>query len=187
MIGRGKRATAAAAGFTMKVTLSLGAALALFAPSCSVALHAQTAAPVQAAATAAGDADSKSIFGMWMIHMPPGPKPANYSNTDFARGPLSMTPYGVEKFSEVKSTFGPHAVSISESNEPTFKCFPPGVPAVYTFLYPVEIVKAPDEVIMLASSVAARRGKIANRMPSPARGSTSARAATSARNRRRRC
>lgn len=146
---RGKRATGLAADFAMKVTLSVAAALALFAPTCSVALRAQTAAPAAASAAATGEADSKSIFGMWMIHMPPGPKPANYSNTDLARGPLSMTPYGIQKFSEVKSTFGPHAVSISESNEPTFKCFPPGVPAVYTFLYPVEIVKAPDEVIML--------------------------------------
>ena len=133
----GKRATGVGGGPALKLTLSL-AALALFAPSCSVALHAQTAAPATSAISAtAGDADSKSIFGMWMIHLPPGPKRPNYSNTDLARGPLAMTPYGIEKFSEVKSTFGPHSVSISESNEPTFKCFPPGVPAVYTFLYPV--------------------------------------------------
>jgi hypothetical protein len=145
----GKRAAGVAAVPAFKLTLSLAAALALFAPSCSVALHAQTAATAAASAGASGDVDSKSIFGMWMIHLPPGPKRPNYSNTDLARGPLSMTPYGIEKFSEVKSTFGPHSVSISESNEPTFKCFPPGVPAVYTFLYPVEIVQAPNEVIML--------------------------------------
>jgi len=118
-----------------------------------VALRGGTADHQSAEKASPGTAqstDSTSLFGIWMIHAPPpGAKPANFSSTDLTRGELSMTPLGKEKFSDAKPTFGPRAVSIAESNEPTFKCFPPGVPAIYTYLYPVQIVQSPGEIIML--------------------------------------
>jgi len=107
----------------------------------------QSAAPAAPAAASAGDLTS--FAGIWMTHTPPPPKPANYSITDLSRGELSMTPFGKAKFAEAKPTFGPKGYSIGESNEPTFQCFPPGVPAIYTYLYPVQIVPASGEVIML--------------------------------------
>jgi hypothetical protein len=116
----------------------------------AAALPAQAPQESSAGATAAApDVAAANFSGIWMTHAPPSPKPANYSITDLTRGEISMTPYGKAKFAEAKPTFGAKAYSIADSNEPTFQCFPPGVPAVYTYLYPVQIVPTQGEVILL--------------------------------------
>jgi hypothetical protein len=118
----------------------------------AVALPAQTTpqSPSGAEAVAAQSGGAAAnLAGIWMLHAPPGGKIPNYSSTDLSRSELSMTPYGKAKFSQTKPTFGPRAGSIADSNEPTFQCFPPGVPAIYTYLYPLQVVPAQGEVIML--------------------------------------
>ena len=60
-----------------------------------------------------------------------------------------MTPWAEKRYSEAKSTFGPRAVPVEESNSPDYGCLPPGVPYIYFRPHPFEFVQAPDRVIML--------------------------------------
>jgi hypothetical protein len=63
------------------------------------------------------------------------------------KGPLPMTPWGLEKFKANRPT-GPSTTSI-DSNDPDFQCFPSGVPRIYMFLYPIEFVHTPGRVLIL--------------------------------------
>jgi len=62
-----------------------------------------------------------------------------------------MTPWGEEKFNAAKPNGGAKGVSLAESNDPALKCFPPGVPRIYTSRLgaPFEIVQSQGRVIML--------------------------------------
>ena len=61
---------------------------------------------------------------------------------------LPMTPWGEERFRANKATFGPNQVASAESTDPTARCLPPGVPAIYLFTFPMEIIQIPGRVIM---------------------------------------
>ena len=63
------------------------------------------------------------------------------------KGPLPLTAWGQEKFKANRPT-GPNTTAI-DSNDPDFQCFPSGVPRIYLFLYPLEIVHTPGRVLML--------------------------------------
>jgi hypothetical protein len=61
-----------------------------------------------------------------------------------------MTPWGMARFKANKPNLGPHAVTLAETNDPTTKCFPPGVPRIYLVRgEPVEIIQIPGRVVML--------------------------------------
>jgi hypothetical protein len=62
----------------------------------------------------------------------------------------SMTPWAEAKFKASKPAVGPNAVSLSETNDPIMKCYPPGVPRIYLIrAEPVEILQIPGRVVML--------------------------------------
>src|ERR1700680_1962624 len=63
------------------------------------------------------------------------------------KGPLPMTPWGLEKLKANRPT-GQNVSSI-DSNDPDFQCFPSGVPRIYLFLYPIEFVHTPGRVLVL--------------------------------------
>jgi hypothetical protein len=63
------------------------------------------------------------------------------------KGPLPLTAWGQERFKANRPT-GPNITAI-DSNDPDFQCFPSGVPRIYLFLYPLEIVHTPGRVLML--------------------------------------
>lgn len=64
--------------------------------------------------------------------------------------PMKTLPYTAWGEEKLKSNvpIGPHATAI-DSNDPDFKCFPSGVPRIYLFLYPMEIIHTPGRVLML--------------------------------------
>ena len=61
-----------------------------------------------------------------------------------------MTPWAEAKFKAAKPNVGPNAVNISETNDPTLNCAPPGVPRVYLMRgEPVEIMQTAAKTVML--------------------------------------
>jgi hypothetical protein len=63
------------------------------------------------------------------------------------KGPLPLTAWGQERMKANHPT-GPKTSAI-DSDDPDFQCFPSGVPRIYLFLYPMEIVHTPGRVLML--------------------------------------
>jgi len=69
-----------------------------------------------------------------------------------------MTAWGEEQYKAAKSSFGSHAYSIAETNDPVYHgCYPPGVPRVYLHPWPMQIVQARDEIVMLFEYDSLRR------------------------------
>src|SRR5260370_557504 len=63
------------------------------------------------------------------------------------KGPLPLTAWGQEKMKSNRPT-GSETTAI-DSNDPDFQCFPSGVPRIYLFLYPMEIIHTPGRVLQL--------------------------------------
>ena len=63
------------------------------------------------------------------------------------KGPLPLTAWGQEQLKAHRPT-GPKTSAI-DSDDPDFQCFPSGVPRIYLFLYPMEIIHTPGRVLML--------------------------------------
>lgn len=60
-----------------------------------------------------------------------------------------MTAWGQEQFKAARSVFGPDKTTPKLSNDPVYRCYPPGLPRIYLHPKPIEIVQLPDEVVML--------------------------------------
>ena len=60
---------------------------------------------------------------------------------------LPYTPLAVEKMKS-EHPIGSNTTAV-DSDDPDFRCFPSGVPRIYLFLYPMEIVHTPGRVLML--------------------------------------
>ena len=60
-----------------------------------------------------------------------------------------LTPWGKEKLTAARPTFGPNNVAVAETNDPVYKCFPPGTPRIYFHPFPVEIIQTPGRVLMV--------------------------------------
>jgi len=63
------------------------------------------------------------------------------------KGPLPLTPWGLERTKANRPT-GPTVTAV-DSNDPDFQCFPSGVPRIYLFLYPMEIIHTPGRVLQV--------------------------------------
>lgn len=63
------------------------------------------------------------------------------------KGPLPLTPWGEAKLKANRPTGVSRTAA--DSDDPDFKCFPAGVPRIYLFLYPMEIIHTPGRVLML--------------------------------------
>jgi hypothetical protein len=75
--------------------------------------------------------------------------PANWLDSDGKRlENLPLTALGLAKFKANRATHGSHQVASTTSTEPIAKCLPPGVPAIYQFIFPMEIIQIPGRVIM---------------------------------------
>ena len=61
---------------------------------------------------------------------------------------LPLTPWGEEQFKASRATHGANMVPSATSTEPIAKCLPPGVPAIYMFIFPMEIMQIPGRVVM---------------------------------------
>jgi len=61
-----------------------------------------------------------------------------------------MTAWSQAQFDAAKSSFGLHTYPLAETNDPLYhSCTPPGLPRVYLHPFPMEIVQAPGEIIIL--------------------------------------
>ena len=125
---------------------ALAAIAVLVLSSCVLA---QTAEPQGAARPSAPD-----LTGVWRRSRRPPDNARKYTMYEIS-GVLtlqepSMTPWGEAQYKAAKPNYGSHAVPISDSNDPVFKCFPPGVPRVYLMRVgqPFEIMQIPGRVVM---------------------------------------
>jgi hypothetical protein len=94
------------------------------------------------------------LTGVWRRSRRPPDNARRYTMHEIA-GTLTlqqppMTPWGKARYEAAKPNVGSRGVSISETNDPIFKCFPPGVPRIYLMRVgqPLEIMQIPDRVIM---------------------------------------
>jgi hypothetical protein len=102
------------------------------------------------AASAQSTAPIPDFTGVWMH---PLKLPTTFDPSDpKGLGPglrLPMTPWAEAKFKAAKPSHGGPGVTLLETNDPVFKCFPPGVPRIYLEFLPMEIIQIPGRVIML--------------------------------------
>jgi hypothetical protein len=94
------------------------------------------------------------ISGVWRRSRRPPDNARKYTIFELAMSITNeeppMTPWGMARFKANKPNFGPRAVTLAATNDPTAKCFPPGVPRIYLMrAEPMEIVQIPGRVIML--------------------------------------
>jgi hypothetical protein len=102
----------------------------------------------------AGKDPAKDFTGVWRRTRRPPDSARQYSTFELVFSFMTpnppMTAWGEEKFKAVKPDAGPQGVSLSETNDPVFKCFPPGVPRIYLQRgLPFEIMQNPGRVLML--------------------------------------
>lgn len=94
---------------------------------------------------------SPDLSGVWNPSAPKGAPIAvliAYYST-FGKGEPAMTPWAEAQYKAAKPSFGPKSVTMEETNDPVYKCFPPGVPRVYLHPFPMQIVQIPGQLIML--------------------------------------
>ena len=109
-------------------------------------LPAQTAESQQAKAQALGFSPSSSpdLSGVWNRRGSPNTRYLGYA---FTKDEPAMTPWAEEKFKANRPSFGPHAVT--DTNDPTYSCFLPGIPRIYVHPDPFEIIQTPGRVVMV--------------------------------------
>ena len=86
-------------------------------------------------------AKTPDISGIWSAR--------GLSAQIYEKGDQYMTPWAKEKLAEAKPSFGPKAVLLTETNDPVYKCYPPGVPRIYFHPFPLQIVQIPGQVILM--------------------------------------
>jgi len=72
-----------------------------------------------------------------------------YENYAFSEEPPPMTPWAQARFQASRPVFGPNAVAVADTNDPTYRCLPPGVPRIYAHPAPFEIFQFSDRVMIV--------------------------------------
>jgi len=134
------------------VPLTLALLAVVVALASTRATRAQSAETNMAKAQASGQL--ADLSGVWRRSRRPPDNARKYTIYELALSLTNekpqMTPWGAAKFKANKPNLGPNAVSLSETNDPIMKCFPPGVPRVYLVrAEPLEIMQVPGRVVML--------------------------------------
>jgi hypothetical protein len=94
------------------------------------------------------------LSGIWIRSRIPPDKARRYTRFELALAlptqGLSMTPWGEAKFKTAKPNVGPNPVPLKDSNDPSLKCLPSGVPRIYLERgEPFEILQVPGKVVMI--------------------------------------
>ncbi len=119
-------------------------AVCIFSP----ALFAQTVAR-QEAAPAAAPASIPDFSGLWS-RLRDGAVARGYQNyvLDFGMTDSPMTAWAASKYKITGPKYhGADANTVL--SDPVFSCFPPGVPRIYLYNFPMQIVQIPGQVLML--------------------------------------
>jgi hypothetical protein len=114
----------------------------------SSAISAQTSAQ-QESAPAQPAAATPDLSGIWS-RLRDGATARGYQSyvLDFGKSDSPMTPWAAAKYKINNPKFhgdDPNTVL----SDPVFQCFPPGVPRIYLYNFPVQIVQIPGQVLML--------------------------------------
>jgi len=129
---------------------ALSIALAIIL-SISPAAFAQTKKPAKAAPTVSNTSQGRDLSGVWMLDRP-RPLTANerYWIYELNQEEPPMTAWGKAQFDATKSSFGNRSYPLAETNDPIYHtCTPPGFPRIFLHPFPVQVVQAPGEVLML--------------------------------------
>jgi len=122
---------------------------------CVLAAAAQEKKPDPAKSSASGQ--TPDLSGVWMRDAPPATA-MQYWIYKLNQEEPPMTPWGLEKFHEAKSSFGAHEYPIGETNDPVLRrCEPIGVPRVYMHPFPFQFIQTPGEIVMLFEVDSLRR------------------------------
>jgi hypothetical protein len=123
-------------GFALLATLSL-----------PVFAHAQNSGQPGAANARASVALGADLTGVWSQFPRIGSRSAGEGGFVFSKEEPPMTPWAEAKF---KSTKAPHTGGYTgESDDTTLQCYPPGVPRIYLFNFPMEILVVPGRVLIV--------------------------------------
>ena len=90
------------------------------------------------------DGQGVDLRGVWMRNYE-----HRYQNYAFTETPPPMTPWAQSRFEQSRPAFGPRSVAVAESNDPVYRCRPPGVPRIYAQPAPFEIFQFSDRVVIV--------------------------------------
>jgi len=102
-------------------------------------------------ATAPAPFDPHDLSGVWMLDRPrPSKEVDRYWIYELNLEEPPMTAWGEAQYKATKSSFGTRSYPLAETNDPIFHtCTPPGFPRIFLHPWPMQVVQAPGEVIML--------------------------------------
>ena len=83
----------------------------------------------------------RDLSGIWMERQ---------EAVTFSAEEPPVLPWAIAKFKTAKPDYGPRATPAPQ--DPILQCLPPGVPRILLIPFPMQIVQAPGEVIMLFES-----------------------------------
>ena len=91
------------------------------------------------------------LSGVWNARPPANAKLPDLIAyfSSFGKGEPAMTAWAEAAYKAAKPSFGPNSVTMEDTNDPVYKCFPPGVPRVYLHPFPMQIIQIPGQVVML--------------------------------------
>src|SRR5579864_6509117 len=108
---------------------------------------AQNADHPGAAKMPAASAPGADLTGVWTQFPRIGGRSAGEGGFVFSREEPPMTPWAEAK---LKSTKAPHTGGYTgQSDDTTLQCYPPGVPRIYLFNFPMEIFVVPGRVLIV--------------------------------------
>ncbi len=90
------------------------------------------------------DGQDADLRGVWFRNYE-----HRYENYAFTESPPPMTPWGQAHFEQSRPAFGPRSVAVADSNDPVYRCLPPGVPRIYAHPAPFEIFQFSDRVVIV--------------------------------------
>jgi hypothetical protein len=126
------------------IVTGLALLTALSLPACARAQNADHSGAAKIQATVAPGAD---LTGVWSQFPRIGSRSAGEGGFVFSKEEPPMTHWAEGKF---KSTKAPHTGGYTgESDDTTLRCYPPGVPRIYLFNFPMEILSVPGRVLIV--------------------------------------
>jgi hypothetical protein len=124
--------------------LALGLLAALSLPNCA---RAQDAGLPHDTIKPAAGVPGSNLAGVWTQFPRIGSRSAGEGGFVFSNEEPPMTPWAKAKY---KSTKAPHTGGYTgESDDTTLQCYPPGVPRIYLFNFPMEIFVVPGRVLIV--------------------------------------
>jgi len=102
------------------------------------------AAQPAAAQTAPSGGD---FSGVWTGHRMPETR--SFGGWAFHEELPPMTDWAEERYQTAKPTFGPTSVTVADTNDPVYQCYPPGTPRIYFHPFPMEIIQLDGRVMMV--------------------------------------